>query len=61
MDRIGEIYEQNAVRFQWREGDMVTLDNMITAHARDPFVGPRKIVVALGDLVQGADLDRASA
>jgi alpha-ketoglutarate-dependent taurine dioxygenase len=61
MDHIGEIYEKNAVRFQWREGDLVTLDNMITAHARDPFVGPRKIVVALGDLVQGADLDRASA
>jgi alpha-ketoglutarate-dependent taurine dioxygenase len=61
MDHIGEIYEKNAVRFQWREGDMVTLDNMITAHARDPFVGPRKIVVALGDLVHGEDLDRASA
>ncbi len=61
MDHIGEVYEKNAVRFQWREGDMVTLDNMITAHARDPFVGPRKIVVALGDLVQGADLDRARA
>jgi len=60
MDHIGELYEKNAVRFQWREGDMVTLDNMITAHARDPFVGPRKIVVALGDLVHGADLDRAS-
>jgi len=61
MDHIGEIYEKNAVRFKWREGDMVTLDNMITAHARDPFVGPRKIVVALGDLVQGSDIDRASA
>ena len=60
MDHIGELYEKNAVRFTWREGDMVTLDNMITAHARDPFVGPRKIVVALGDLVRGADLDRAS-
>jgi hypothetical protein len=61
MDHIGEIYEKNAVRFVWREGDMITLDNMITAHARDPFVGPRKIVVALGDLVHGADLDRAFA
>ena len=61
MDHIGELYEKNAVRFSWREGDMVTLDNMITAHARDPFVGPRKIVVALGDLVRGADLDRALA
>ena len=58
MDHIGEIYEKNAVRFRWREGDMVTLDNMLTAHARDPFVGPRKIVVALGDLVRGADLEK---
>ena len=61
MDHIGEIYEKNAVRFTWRAGDMVTLDNMITAHARDPFVGPRKIVVALGDLVRGIDLDRAAS
>jgi len=59
MDHIGEIYEKNAVRFQWRAGDMVTLDNMITAHARDPYVGPRKIVVALGDIVDGATVDQA--
>ncbi len=59
MDHIGEIYEKNAVRFQWRAGDMVTLDNMITAHARDPYVGPRKIVVALGDIVDGVTVDQA--
>jgi hypothetical protein len=34
---------------------------MLTAHARDPFVGPRKIVVALGDLVEGAEVDRRNA
>lgn len=56
MDKIGELYERNAIRFQWREGDMVSLDNMLTAHARDPFVGPRKILVGLGDLVDGATL-----
>jgi alpha-ketoglutarate-dependent taurine dioxygenase len=53
MDHIGEVYERNAIRFQWQEGDMVSLDNMLTAHARDPFVGPRKILVGLGDLVDG--------
>ncbi len=58
MDHVGEIYEKNAVRFVWRVGDMVTLDNMLTAHARDAFVGPRKIVVALGDLIDGAEIDR---
>ena len=61
MDHIGEVYDRNAVRFQWREGDMLTLDNMLAAHGRDPFVGPRKIVVALGDLVDGADIDSADS
>jgi alpha-ketoglutarate-dependent taurine dioxygenase len=60
MDHVGETYEKNAVRFTWRQGDMVTLDNMLTAHGRDPFVGPRKIVVALGDLVDAAEVDRVN-
>jgi hypothetical protein len=60
MDHIGEVYERHAVRFEWREGDMITLDNMLTAHARDPFVGPRKIVVALGDIVEGSQLDQSA-
>jgi hypothetical protein len=56
MDHVGEAYERNAVRFQWQQGDMVTLDNMLTAHARDPYVGPRKIVVALGDMVERTNI-----
>jgi alpha-ketoglutarate-dependent taurine dioxygenase len=60
MDHVGEVYEKNAVRFQWQPRDLVSLENMLTAHARDPYVGPRKIVVALGDMVEGADLDHAS-
>jgi alpha-ketoglutarate-dependent taurine dioxygenase len=56
MDHVGEAYENNAVRFQWQQGDLVTLDNMLTAHARDPYVGPRKIVVALGDMVEESQL-----
>jgi len=61
LDHVGEIYEKNAVRFTWREGDMVSLDNMLTAHARDSYVGPRKIVVALGDLIEGSELDRINS
>ena len=53
------MYEKHAVRFQWQPGDMITLDNMLVAHARDPYVGPRKIVVALGDMIDGAQLDEA--
>ena len=61
MDHVGEVYERNAIRFTWREGDMVSLDNMLIAHGRDSFVGPRKIVVALGDLIEGSEADRMSA
>jgi len=60
MDHVGEVYEQNAVRFQWQAGDMVTLDNMLVAHARDPFVGERKILVALGDMITLEELDKAN-
>jgi alpha-ketoglutarate-dependent taurine dioxygenase len=61
MDHVGEVYEKNAVRFQWQQGDMVSLDNMLVAHARDPYVGPRKIVVALGDMVEGTEIDRVQS
>ncbi len=58
MEHVGQVYEQNAVRFQWQAGDMVTLDNMLVAHARDPFMGERKILVALGDMITDEELAR---
>ena len=56
MAIIGQAYEDCAVRFEWRKGDVVMLDNMLAAHARDPFEGPRKIVVAMGAMFNRADL-----
>ncbi|WP_437675107.1 amino acid adenylation domain-containing protein [Sorangium sp. So ce131] len=53
---LGEAYERCAVRFPWREGDLLLLDNMLVAHARDPFSGPRKIVVAMGEMVAQDEL-----
>jgi acyl-CoA synthetase (AMP-forming)/AMP-acid ligase II/alpha-ketoglutarate-dependent taurine dioxygenase len=61
MDLIGELYEACAVRFDWRKGDVVMLDNMLAAHARDPFEGPRRIVVAMGDMVDRSSLDGVAA
>ncbi|MGY8527503.1 condensation domain-containing protein [Paracidovorax citrulli] len=56
MALIGELYEACAVRFDWRQGDVVMLDNMLAAHARDPYQGPRKIVVAMGAMFERKDL-----
>ncbi|MCU1758991.1 non-ribosomal peptide synthase/polyketide synthase [Pseudomonas sp. 14P_8.1_Bac3] len=57
MQRIGELYEECAVRFDWQKGDAILLDNMLVAHARDPYEGPRKIVVAMGDMFDHSALD----
>ncbi|MBD5633672.1 MAG: TauD/TfdA family dioxygenase, partial [Candidatus Eremiobacteraeota bacterium] len=54
MKHIGEVYERVCVRFPWQAGDVIMLDNMLTAHARDPFEGPRRIVVAMAQMI-GAD------
>ena len=50
LAKIREAYEQTAVRFRWQEDDVLLIDNMLTSHARDPFSGPRKIVVAMSEL-----------
>ena len=60
MALIGQAYEACAVRFDWRRGDVVMLDNMLTAHARDPFEGPRKIVVAMGEMMSREPLEVAA-
>jgi hypothetical protein len=52
MQYLNELYRQNAVSFCWRERDVLMLNNMMVAHSRNPFVGERKIVVALGNLVR---------
>lgn len=53
---ITDIYWQNAAVFLWQKGDLLMLDNMLVAHGRKPFVGTRKIVVAMGDMITESDL-----
>jgi amino acid adenylation domain-containing protein len=50
MAEVGTVLRDCAVEFTWQTGDVVMLDNMLTAHSRNPYVGPRKIVVALGQM-----------
>lgn len=56
---VGDLYEACAVRFDWQKGDVILLDNMLAAHARDPFEGPRKIVVAMGEMIERSALQVA--
>jgi alpha-ketoglutarate-dependent taurine dioxygenase len=50
------LYWDLAVSAPWEEGDVVMLDNMLVAHARTPYEGPRKILVAMGEMVDAASV-----
>jgi alpha-ketoglutarate-dependent taurine dioxygenase len=50
LDEIRDIYQRSAVTFPWRQGDILLLDNFLASHGREPFVGPRKILVAMAEL-----------
>jgi alpha-ketoglutarate-dependent taurine dioxygenase len=56
MEEIGAIYQENQISFTWHKGDILMLDNMLTSHSRNPYVGSRKIVVAMGELITNTNV-----
>jgi alpha-ketoglutarate-dependent taurine dioxygenase len=52
---INEVYDAHTVREPWQDGDLLLVDNIRTAHGREPFEGPREVLAALGDPVLRAD------
>lgn len=53
MAALDKLFWSTAKSYPWENGDMIMLDNMLIAHARKPYVGPRKIVVAMGEMYEG--------
>ncbi|MGF1480502.1 MAG: amino acid adenylation domain-containing protein [Cyanophyceae cyanobacterium] len=53
-------YSESERVFSWQPGDILMLDNMLVAHGRQPYVGPRQILVAMGQMMTQAKLDARS-
>jgi len=48
LEHVRESYADVGMRFDWRETDLMLIDNILTAHAREPFEGDRRVLVGMG-------------
>jgi alpha-ketoglutarate-dependent taurine dioxygenase len=47
IDVVRQTSWSEATAFDWQEGDLLVIDNMLVAHGRMPFQGPRRVLVAM--------------
>ena len=55
VELLNEVYAANTLREPWHAGDLMLVDNIRTAHSREPYEGPREVLVAMGDAMRLAD------
>jgi hypothetical protein len=53
LDEVRAALEAEIVREPWERGDVLLIDNMLVSHGRDPYEGPRRILVAMTDEYDG--------
>ena len=49
LSEIREAYRGEKVVFPWQPGDVLLVENMLTAHGRRPFSGSRRVVVGMAE------------
>jgi amino acid adenylation domain-containing protein len=59
VKEVSDLYDRLAIDFKWQQRDVLMLNNMLVAHSRNPFSGERKIVVALGSMVNQSEVVQA--
>jgi alpha-ketoglutarate-dependent taurine dioxygenase len=51
VELLNAVYDANTAREPWQAGDLMLVDNIRTAHSREPFEGAREVLVAMTDPV----------
>jgi alpha-ketoglutarate-dependent taurine dioxygenase len=47
LKHIRAVVERETILHRWQKGDVMIVDNILVAHGRMPYFGPRKIAVAM--------------
>jgi alpha-ketoglutarate-dependent taurine dioxygenase len=47
LNAVNQAIEDATVRFRWKRGDLLLVDNYLVTHGRMPFRGARRILVAI--------------
>jgi alpha-ketoglutarate-dependent taurine dioxygenase len=55
VELLNGVYDAHTAREPWQDGDLLLVDNIRTAHSREPFSGEREVLVGLADPVRLAD------
>ncbi|MFB6537326.1 TauD/TfdA family dioxygenase [Streptomyces noursei] len=55
VELVNTVYQTHTAREPWQDGDLMVVDNIRTAHSREPFDGPRDVLVALADPIRLSD------
>ena len=48
LERVNAAVDEATMRFRWKQGDFLLVDNYMVTHGRMPFRGERTILVAIG-------------
>lgn len=57
IEELRGLYADASSRRPWEQGDILIIDNMLTAHGRAPFQGKRSIVVVMTDSIARSSVE----
>jgi alpha-ketoglutarate-dependent taurine dioxygenase len=47
LEHLRSIYRSVMVEFEWKKNDVLIVDNIAAVHGRNPYRGPRRVLVAM--------------